>query len=333
MLKKALIACALVPAMVATAQAQKFEMKVGFVTVNDSQHDSAKFFAAELKKRVGDAINVRIFPLGQLGKIPRQIEGIQLGTQEAFISPPGFFVGINQAFQAPDAPGLFDTFEHQHRTLNHPLVREKFLALAERAGIVGNYVWSAGKTAVASRDKIEKLGDFGGKKLRVLATKMEQAVMKELGATGIPMPFGEVLPAIQRRTIDGARSGVIVMGPFKFYTTAKFLYNDSMGYIPSGMWMNKKFVDKLPANLRTAVFESGKAITDATLESAARNTEKWEKLWVKNGGTVIEPTAADKAELRKRLSPLGDQFLGQNPKVKEMYDLVKQAAAATKGKS
>lgn len=217
------------------AAAQSFEMKIGFATINDAQHKSAVWFSDQIAKRTGGKIKARVFPASQLGKIPRQIEGVQLGTQEAFITPPGFFVGINPAFQAPDAPGLFDSFEHQYRTLNHPTVRDKFLRLAEQAGVVGNYIWSAGETALATREPVLKLDDLDGRKIRVLASKMEVAMMREFGATGVPMPYTEVLPAIQQRVLDGVQSGVVVMGPSKFYTVAKHLTPNAMAYIPSAM--------------------------------------------------------------------------------------------------
>ena len=332
-MKRTILTAATVLLAAAAANAQtKHDMKCGFVTVNDSQHRSAEIFKDKIAKKTGGAVDVRIFPLAQLGTIPRQVEGVQLGTQECFISPPGFFVGLNQAFQAPDAPALFESQIHQHRSLNHPTVRDKFLALASHAGIVGNYTWSAGATAVASRRPIKTLGDFNGRKIRVLATKMEIATLKTVGATGIPMPYSEVLPALQRKGIDGVRSGIIVMGPSKFYTVAKYIYNEKSAFIPSGMWLNRKWLDSLPKAHRAAIFEVGKEMGDITVKIAIEITAKWEKLWGEKGGTVTEPTAADRAELFRRVRPLGDEFLGKNPKIAPMYKLIKAAAAATAGK-
>ena len=332
-MKRTILAAAAAALAATAANAQtKHDMKCGFVTVNDSQHRSAEIFKDKVGKATGGAVDVRIFPLAQLGTIPRQVEGVQLGTQECFISPPGFFVGLNQAFQAPDAPALFESQMHQHRSLNHPTVRDKFLALASHAGIVGNYTWSAGATAVASRNPIKRLGDFNGRKIRVLATKMEIATLKTVGATGIPMPYSEVLPALQRKGIDGVRSGIIVMGPSKFYTVAKYIYNEKSAFIPSGMWLNRKWLDGLPKEHRAAIFEVGKEMGDITVKIAVEITAKWEKLWIEKGGTVTAPTAADRAELFRRVRPLGDEFLGKNPKIAPMYKLIKAAAAATAGK-
>ena len=311
--------------------AQKFIMKIGFVTIHDSQHESAKMFKAEIEKRTNGAIEAKIFPLAQLGRIPRQLEGIQLGTQEAFLSPPAFFVGINQAFQAPDAPGLFESQWHQHATLNDPSVRGKFMKLGERAGFVGAYLWSAGKTAIASSKQILRPDDMKGMKIRVLASKTESAFIAEFGGTGVPMPFSEVLPALQRRVIDGVRSGIIVMGPLKFFTAAKHIYNEAMAYIPSGMWLSKKFLNKLPANHRAAIFASGNAVSDKTGKVGLAITAKWEKLWIKNGGTLTEPTAADRTAMMRRATPIGELVLGGNPKIKPMYDLIKAAAAKHRG--
>ncbi len=331
-MKRTMLTAAAAVLAATAANAKTYDMKCGFVTVNDSQHRSAEIFKDKVGKATGSAIGVRIFPLAQLGTIPRQVEGVQLGTQECFISPPGFFVGLNQAFQAPDAPALFESQMHQHRSLNHPTVRDKFLALASHAGIVGNYTWSAGATAVASRNPINTLGDFNGRKIRVLATKMEIATLKTVGATGIPMPYSEVLPALQRKGIDGVRSGIIVMGPSKFYTVAKYIYNEKSAFIPSGMWLNRKWLDGLPKEHRAAIFEVGKEMGDITVKIAIEITAKWEKLWGEKGGTVTEPTEADRAELFRRVRPLGDEFLGKNPKIAPMYKLIKAAAQATAGK-
>ena len=43
---------------------------------------------------------------------------------------------------------------------------------------------------------------------------------------------------MQRKVIDGVRSGVIVMFPSKFYTVAKHLTLTGMGHISCGQWLS-----------------------------------------------------------------------------------------------
>jgi TRAP-type C4-dicarboxylate transport system substrate-binding protein len=313
------------------AQAQSFDMKIGFITINDSQHETAKWFATEIDKRTGGRIKARVFPAGQLGGIPRQVEGVQLGTQEAFFTPPAFFVGVAPAFQAGDAPGLFYSLDHQHKALNHPSVRDKWLRLAETAGVIGVMTWSAGEPAIATREPVRKVADLNGLKIRVLATPVERALASAVGANGMPMDYGEVLAALQNRVLDGARSAIVVMGPSKFYTVTKYVTIIADNYIPSGMWLSKTWLGKLPGELQKAIMETARDVTPHSLQWSKEITRKWEEEWTKNSGEVIRLSAADRKQYMERVQPLGEKLLGghDNPQVREMYQLLATAARAT----
>ncbi len=107
-MKRLLLASAAVAAAsamaIAPAQAKTYNMKIGMVTINDSNHFSANWMKKEIEAKSNGRIKVGVFPAAQLGKIPRQIEAIQLGTQEVFMIPPGFFIGIDKRFMVTDAP-------------------------------------------------------------------------------------------------------------------------------------------------------------------------------------------------------------------------------------
>ena len=270
-----------------------------------------------------------VFPAGQLGKIPRQIEGIQLGTQEAFNIPPGFFIGIDQAFMVTDAPGVFDDILHQHRAVNHPSFRDKFMKLAEKKGFVGNFVWSCGDTSIATLKPFKTLEDMKGRKIRVLATPLERAVIEKLGATGVPMPYTEVLPAMQRKVIDGVRSAVIVMFPSKFWTVAKHLTLTGMGHISCGQWLSVSWLKSLPNDLRELVLQAGREVTPMVGKWGHELTVKAEENWAKSA-TVHRLSEAEQKEFRKRVAPIAGEILGSNPKTRDMFALLKEAVAATR---
>lgn len=309
----------------APAASAQTVMKIGFATINDGQHKSALWIEKEVEKRTGGSIDVQVYPAAQLGKIPRQIEGVLLGTQEAFISPPGFFKGLNPAFAAPDAPGLFDSFAHQTKTLNDPSVRDKFLGLATSKGVTGLYISAAGASALAMREPVRTLSDVKGKKIRVLASPMEVAIMRELGAAGTPMAYSEVLPAIQRRVLDGASSAITVMGPSKFYTAAKYITPTHITHIPTGMWTNAKFLAKLSDKEREIVKQVGKEVAPVANKWSEDDTKTWEKKWGEEGGTVVRLKEEERLAAIAKLRPLEKIFL-DDPKVAPMYKLIKAAA-------
>ena len=331
-MKRILATCAVLAAAfaIAPASAQKtYTMKIGFVTINDSNHFAADWLKKYLEEKSGGRLEVGVFPAGQLGKIPRQIEGIQLGTQEAFNIPPGFFIGIDQAFMVTDAPGVFDDILHQHRAVNHPSFRDKFMKLAEKKGFVGNFLWSCGDTSVATLKPFKTLEDMKGRKIRVLATPLERAVIEKLGATGVPMPYTEVLPAMQRKVIDGVRSAVIVMFPSKFWTVAKHLTLTGMGHISCGQWLSVSWLKSLPNDLRELVLQAGREVTPMVGKWGHELTVKAEENWAKNA-TIHRLSEADQKEFRKRVAPIADEILGGNPKTRDMFALLKEAVAATR---
>ena len=311
----------------ATTQAADFTMRIGMVTINDAQHTFAKKYAEELEKRTNGKIKVEIFPAAQLGKIPTQIENLKLGAQAAFLVPAGFFTGINKALQVTDAPGIYKSYWHAQNAITDPAFSSKFLASIEKAGIVGVSVWNYGPTSIASRTPIKKIDDMKGLKIRVLATKMESKIASVLGMTGIPMPLTAVLPAMQQRTIDGCRSAISVMAALKFYTANKNVTVIESGMIVSVLWVSKVWLNKLPKSLQDAVKKTGHDLQTWGGHNAKGFIDRAEKIWKDNGGTVLRLSASDEAEVKKRLAPVGDEFLGSDPATKDMYELLKKALA------
>lgn len=320
-------------ALTASAATAQYTMKIGMVTINDPQFVLANKFKEELEKRTGGKIKVKVFPVAQLGKIPRQIEGLRLGTQEGFVSPPGFLAGLAPGFAVTDAPGVAKNYWHAHNAFTTPSFRNPFLRQAESKGIIGVAIFNYGPTSIASLKPIRKLSDMKGMKVRVLATKMESKLADTLGMTGVPMPFSEVLPALQRKTLDGCRSSIVVMGALKFFSVTKSITLIESGHIPSALWVSKRWLNKLPKNLQKAVIETGQSLEAWAGKMAYSFNQRAEALWKKNGAEVIRLSAGDQAKVNKMLAPLGDQFLGQNPKTSKMYDLYKAALAKASDKA
>lgn len=302
-------------------------MRIGLASVNDIQHDLAIKYAEDLAKATNGAIKVEIFPAGQLGAIPRQVENVKLGVQAAFISPPGFFSGLNRGFEVPDAPGIYKNYWHANNAFTDPEFRDKFLQLGDKGGVVGVMLYAYGSTSIASLKPIRTLDDMKGLKVRVLASKMESKLASVLGMTGVPMPYGEVLPALQQNTIDGCRTAIAVMTGSKFFTVTKPVTLMDDGMIPSGIWVSKIWLAKLPKNLQDAVAKTAHGLETWTGHTAVSHAERAEKTWKDNGGEVIRLSAKDQAEVTRRLAPLGDEFLANDPATKDMYALLLKVLA------
>jgi tripartite ATP-independent transporter DctP family solute receptor len=303
--------------------------KCATATLNDVQYEWCKRYVARLEKRSNGQIKGQVFPASQLGSIPRMIEGVQFGTIEAWIGPPEFLVGIDPRFQVLSAPYLFDDFDHTHRVINDREFLDRFLALAEGRGIKGVSLIVYGPAGFASRTSIRTPDDMKGKKFRVLATPIEMAMVSSLGATGVPMPLGEVLAALQQGAIDGSESAITVFTTFKYFDVAKYFVNTNHYFITSMGTVSKKWFDGLPPDLQKIVVEEGRAVHAELLEWGKDFNRAAVNLWKeKTKDGWIELTPEQRAAFRARMEGVDGKVAQDVPGIKEWLDLLRAKAKA-----
>src|SRR5262249_57338896 len=92
-----------------------------------------------------------LYPASQLGAIPRMIEGTQLGSIQIFISPPEFFVGVDQRFELLSAAGLADNEQHAVRIVSDPEFAKAFLAVGSNKGLIGVSLFIGGPAPLSRR--------------------------------------------------------------------------------------------------------------------------------------------------------------------------------------
>jgi len=307
--------------------AATFNLKCATATINDTQHELCKRFVAHLEKVSNGRIKGQVFPASQIGSIPRMIEGVQLGTIEAWVGPPEFLVGLDPRFQVLTAPYLFNDLDHAYRVLNDREFLDKFLKMGEDKGLKGMALVPYAPASFCTRTPVRTPDDMKGKKYRVLATPIETATMAALGATGVPMPLGEVLPALQQGAVDGVESGLTVFTTFKYYDVAKWHTNTNHYTITSILTVSKKWYDTLPADLQKAVLEAGPAVHAELLDWAKNFYNEAVKLWKeKTKDGWIELTPEQRAAFHQRMQGVDEKVAQQLPGVKEWLDLLRAKA-------
>src|SRR5438132_13129781 len=129
------LAALLAPAPTAHAQDKTFTMKLSTATINDTQHEWFKRFAALVEKDSGGRIKAEIYPASQLGAIPRQIEGVQFGSIQGWVGPPEFLAGIDERYELLSAPGLVADLAHEVRVVKGPELQKLMLGLGADTGM------------------------------------------------------------------------------------------------------------------------------------------------------------------------------------------------------
>ena len=325
----ALLGVALASPMQANAQAP-IVMKLGTPTINDAQHEWMKKFAAILDKESKGRIKVEIYPASQLGTSPRMIEQTQLNTIQGVVGPPEFLTGVDSRFSILSVPGLFKDLAHANRTLQDPEFNKAFLALGADKGLKGVGLFISGPTVFVSRKPIRKLSDFEGQKMRVLAAPLQLEQIRALKAAPVPMPLGEVLPALQQGALDGVMSCIPVFVAFKYADAAKYLTETNHGLISVVSVISKTWFDGLPKDLQEAVVRAGQQPSEEVYQFSVDDINNGREAWKKAGGEIVTLDPAEQKKLMDDLVAVGTRVTEKSPRDKALFDVLQAAANRTK---
>ncbi|MYZ46530.1 TRAP transporter substrate-binding protein [Propylenella binzhouense] len=315
--------------MVATpAAAADAVMKIGTPTINDNQHEWMKLFEQKVEARLGDRLDVQIYPASQLGPIPRMIEGLQYGTVEGFAAPPFFFTGLNKKMSVLSASGLFSSMDNCWETAEDEKFRSIVFSAMEENNIMGLSAYCSAPQAILTKKKINSLDDLAGLKIRVLASNFEIDPFKAVGMNPVPMPLNDVVPALERGVIDSVSSAMTVFQGFKMTSVAPHVTMTKLFYFVGFVEVSKSWFDSLPKDVQQVLREEAKAV-EADLRSwNADMLERIDGEWKAAGGTISSLPAADEAEFEKRTAEATKSVLAGDPKLKAFYDSLEAVAAS-----
>jgi TRAP-type transport system periplasmic protein len=314
----------------AAAQGKTYTMKISLPTMNDPSYFYAKDYAAALEKDSGGRIKPQIFPLSQLGSIPRQIEGTQFGSIQCSLLPPEFFVGVDNRFEVMSAPGLVDSMDNGQRVSADPAVRKLMLGLGANKGLHGVAMFMNAPSSVIGKMPIRHLADFKGKKIRVLASPFQMVPISKLGATPVAMTLADVVPALQQGAVDGAVGGIVVWTPMHFADAAKYVTETGQPAVFVMVEVNKAWYESLPPDLQKIVDDDAAAEQKAIAPVASDIVAKARQGWTATGGELIKLPAGEQAELMKTFSSAVAEVAKEKPALNDAYKLVSEAAQRTR---
>jgi len=307
--------------------AQQYTMKLSCPTVNDMNVEYMKAMKAGIEPRTNGRIKVELYPANQLGQIPRTVEGVALGTIEMTLVASGFFVGMDPRYLVFDAAGLFDDMDHGNRVFQDPEIRKRLANFSADKGIEPLIVYNANPIMVLSHKPIRSLADFKGQKIRVPgAAPLHVQPFQHFGTSPISMPLGEVLTAMQNRTIDGAVAGLTVFPGFKYYDVAK-----GMTYLPGSYLIltggvSRAFMKNIGPELEKIVRDVSREAEKLFFTWLPDDVERAKKNWTSNGGELISLPPAEQKRYVEDVTKVTEAILAGQPAIKAEYDALRAAA-------
>lgn len=245
--------------------APEYTIKVGSI-VSDTHADMLamkKIFVPTIEKGSQGKIKVELYPNAQLGGDRELCEGVQMGTIQIALPATSALAGFDKRLQVLDLPYLFTSRESAFEALDGVLGAKLNEYLLAKGFVVLGYQENGFRHVTNSKRPIKSPADLKGIKLRTMENPMHIAYFKELGANPTPMSWGELYTALQQGTVDGQENPYAMISDGKFYEVQKFVSETGHVFSVTMIIANKKFLDKLPEDLRKLVV---KAAHDTALE-------------------------------------------------------------------
>ena len=294
---------------VPTADAQTpIIMKIATVNAGESPRNLAAYeFARVVGERSGGRIKGEVYINNQLARGEgATLEGVQLGTID--IAPVGSapIGGIFEpAFLPLDLPFLWVSREQVWKVMDGPIGQKLFKKMEAR-GVKG-LCWGGGwgfRNMQSNVRAIATPDDMKGQTVRVQESPIYIAMMKELGANPVPMPWGEVYLAMKQRTVDAMESPVFTVVSDRFYEVTKFYSLTKHTYPPISWYTNLRKHEALPADLRQAVEEAAQAACAVDRKSEV-DKEKADLAFLATAGVRVNEIK-DLAAFQARMQPAYD---------------------------
>jgi len=295
--------------------------------------DTPKGKAAEKFKELAEAatkgrVKIEVYANSTLYKDKEELEALQLGAVQMLAPSMAKFgpLGVKE-FELFDLPYLFTDQQSLERVTNGPVGRDMLKRL-ETKGLIGLSFWDNGFKIMSSNRPMHVSTDLKGLKLRIQASKVLDEQMRVLGANPQVMAFSEVYQALQTGVVDGLENVPSNLYTQKMHEVQKHMTVTNHGYIGYAVVVNKKFWEKLPADVRNQLDGAMKEATEYANKIAQQENEAALESIRKSGKTTVYmPTEAEKAEWRKVMLPVHKTMEERIGK-----DLIAAASKAAAGK-
>lgn len=234
-------------------------MRIG--TIQSTEHPYQKGlekFRELVKQKTNGEIEVRIFPMAQLGSGPTQIQSVKLGTLESFVEGIGMYANLVGEYAIFTTAYVFDR-EDVIKVLDGPIGRTLNDDLVKKHGIRMLCTnWERGPRHLLSVRPVLTVADVKGLKLRVPQDVTFLVAWKMLGASPTPINMGEVYLALQQGIVEAEENPLETHYTMKFYEAAKHLSLTAHIIENAGFSVNEKWYQSLTKAQMNALSEAAK---------------------------------------------------------------------------
>lgn len=277
-------------------------------------------FANRVHENSGGRLSISIYPNGILGSESQCLELLQIGSLGITKVSAAAMESFAPKYKVLGIPYIFNNDKHRDAIYDGPVGRE-ILDSGQEFGLKGLCFYDAGSRSFYTTNKaVRKAEDLKGLKIRVMRSITANKMMSEMGASPVPIDFGELFTALQQGVVDGAENNPPSFHLTRHYETCKYYTLDKHTSIPDVLVIGTVFWERLTK-------EQQGWISSAARESVPVQRGYWKaseeaslKAVKEAGIEIIEP---DLTSFQTATLPLLQEFK-ENKVLEPLIDRIKE---------
>ncbi len=286
--------------IVAPAGYSKTILKLGTSTQpSHIYNQAADYFANIVADKTGGEIEVQVFPAAQLGSERDMVEGLQLGSLEMTLTSTGPMGGFVPQVKLFNLPFLFKDRESCYRVLDGEIgtqISDRFVKVGLRS--LG-WFENGFRNITNSKRPVNSPDDMKGVKIRVMEDDVFILTMKAMGASPLPMAFGELYTALEQKTVDAQENPLAVIHSSRFFEVQKYLAMTGHFYSPAVLLISEMTWKKLSPEHQKIVADAASKARDYERGLSLKADQELEAACKKEGMIITHP---DKAPFAKAVA-------------------------------
>lgn len=284
-------------ANVSGSSQEKMVIKLGHQISNTSAlHKGAEKFKELVEAKSNGAMEVQIFPSGQLGNARAQAESNIMGTIHISMGSTPLLATFAPKATALALPYIIkgENERERYASMKKLAKSDAFAEITQQATekglkIIPEAIWWYGDRHVTSKKPINTPEDLKGLKIRTPDDARVHIVpFEKMGANVTAMAFGEVYMGLSTGIIDAQENPINAIYTSKFYEVQDYI--NLTGHMTQAQFgfISQKWWDSLSKEQQTiiqdAMIEAGDYSSELTLTSNEADIAELEK----NGMEVVE---------------------------------------------
>jgi tripartite ATP-independent transporter DctP family solute receptor len=264
----------------------------------ESSATGFKWMAEEVTKRSGGSLNM-VFHGGTLLSKELEIMDAVKSGNVAVGSPAGAACTVFPEMCVFLTPYLVRDYQHAYSMFNGEIGKKLDETFQQKYKLKTIFFYDYGFRHFWNNKKpINTPADLKGLKMRVQQGRVFADTVNGLGASAVPMAWGEVIPAAQQGVIDGADLPIVNINALKIYEVSKYASLTFHNYGPTLVVMNLAIWQGLSSDQQKLILDVGRE-TQAKIREATESVDNFAKAKEILEAKGMKVNAADVASFRR----------------------------------